>query len=189
MNRRSSFHTGLEFALPTLRQWLLAGLFCLMGSSVMASQTILELGGVPVEYRLDEVSIRLSREHGHGFSPQRVMLAGTGQAMLERGGQNLPFHYPNADLMALLNELYRIRFFTMPTSYTTQYSIFLKDDGTVSTSILRMQDASSTTLCFAVADFEKCVSFSLDGPRELDELAKRIFSEADAMLVKQKLPK
>lgn len=145
----------------------------------MAEQPRLESAGPPRTYRLDEVSIQLTRQYGHGLPLQRVSLAGAGQATLERDGQRLPFHYPAKDLLALLNEAYRIRFFDLPASYTTRYSVFLKDDGTVGTSALRMQDTLSTSLCLTVAGYEKCIIFGNHGPRELEELANRIYSEAE----------
>lgn len=174
-------------ASRTSHRWSLAVpmlcLACLMGTDVMAEKLCPE-SRPPLEYRLGEASVRLTREPGHGFQVQRVNLSGTGDATLERDGRTLSFRYPDKAFLALLNELYKLNFFSLPTTgYLTRFSIFPKDNGLVGTQALRMVDATTTTLCFAVTDYEKCVSYRDECP--LEEIAKRIFSEAD-QLVKQK---
>lgn len=149
----------------------------------MAAKPSLETGKPPHTYRLDEVSLRLTRQPGNGAFPvRRVNLSGAGAATLERDGRKLPFHYAPKDLLALLNELYKIRFFDLPTNYRTRYSLFLKEDGSVGTSALRLSDESSTSVCIAVAAYEKCVTYGSEAPYELEHLAKRIFSEADRLV-------
>ncbi len=53
--------------------------------------------------------------------------------------------------------------------------------GPIGTNALRMADAPSTTVCFTLPAYKKCVTYSSDGPRELEELTQRIFSEADQL--------
>lgn len=148
----------------------------------MATERSLGVGGPPLAYRIGEVSVRLTRHPGNPALPiRRVILSGVGGATLERDGKSVQFPYGSKDLLALLNELYRIRFFDLPTQYNTQYSVFLKDDGTVGTAALRMPDSGSTSICFAVTGYEKCVSYSREGSLELENIARRIFSDADRL--------
>ncbi len=149
----------------------------------MAAEHHTGISAPPLVYRLDEVSISLTRQPGSSTAPiQRINLSGTGSATLERGGQRMPFRYTPKDTLALLNALYKMRFFDLPTNYITRYSVFLKDDDTVGTSALRMPDASSTSVCVTLtATYEKCVSYGAEGPYELENITARIFAEADRL--------
>jgi hypothetical protein len=101
-------------------------------------------------------------------------LSGNGGATLKRHGRLVQFPYPRDDFLNLLNELYRIRFFDLPETYITRYSIFLKDDGTVAMSALRMPDMPSTKVCVVIDQYEKCVTFGRDGPLELKSITKKL---------------
>lgn len=150
--------------------------------STAAEPPNLEAGGPPLAYRIDEVSVRLTRNSGNPALPvRRVILSGAGSAILERDGKEVQFPYGKKDLLAFLNALYKIRFFDLPTQYSPQYSVFMKDDETVGTAALRMPDSGSTNICFAVTGYEKCVTYGSGtrGPLELENIAKRIFSDAD----------
>jgi hypothetical protein len=81
--------------------------------------------------------------------------------------------------MALLNQLYKIHFFELPAKYTTRYSVFLRDGGIVATSALRMNDAASTSVCFEVDKYEKCVAYSRDAPCELENLVNSVFDDLE----------
>lgn len=137
-------------------------------------------GGPPLTYRMDEVRIRLTRHPGNtAFPVQRISLSGSGSATVERDGKIMPFIYPVKKLLVLMNGLYRIRFFDMPDDYTNRYSVVLKDEGIVETAALHMLDARGTRICFSAASYEKCVNYGDEGPSELDDIARQIFSEAD----------
>jgi hypothetical protein len=173
-------------ALPAAHSFFLGGLLifgiCFTGAVPMAAETSLGVGGPPLAYRIDEVSVSLTRQPGNPALPiRRVILSGAGSATLERDGKNIQFPYERKDLLALLNALYKIRFFDLPTQYNTQYSVFLKDDGTVGTAAVRMSDSGSTNICFSVTGYKKCVTYGpgTSGPLELENIAKRIFSDAD----------
>lgn len=146
----------------------------------MASERSLGPGSPPLVYRIDEVSVRITRHPGNpNFSVRRLSLSGDGSATLERDGKRVQFPYTAQDLLAFLNELYKIRFFDLPTEYTTRYSVFLKSDGTVGTAALDMLDTESTSVCFAVPGYKKCITYRSDGPLELENIVKRIFSDAE----------
>ena len=180
------FSSGRIYAVPVLRRYALPGilsaLLCLIGGSAMAAERSFVAGGPPLNYRLDELSVRFLRQPGHGLPGWRVSLAGSGAALLESDGQKRHFFYPVKDLLALVNELYRIRFFELPITYTTKYSVFIKDDGLLGTQGLRMSDASSTRVCFAVAAYEKCVSYGADGPRELEALVQHVVADTERLV-------
>jgi hypothetical protein len=167
--------------LKPLATSLLLGMSCLIWSNSMATEST-TTAGPPQTYRLDEVSVRLTRQPGRpNFPLQRISLTGKGSATLERGGQSQPFHYTAQDLLGVLNELYRIHFFDLPNNYSTRHSVSLKDDGMVITGHLRLQDASSTIVCFAVAAYEKCVTYTTEGPYELEKLTQRVFAQAEQL--------
>lgn len=149
----------------------------------MAMQPRLGSGGPPLNFRLDEVVVRITQQSSQSSAPiRRVSLSGTGNATLERDGRNLPFRYPTKDMLALMNEFYRIRFFDLPPSYSIKYSVFLKDDGSIGTGARKMSDAPSTSICFSVAGYEKCVTYAAEAPPELEALAKHIVAEADRLV-------
>ncbi|HKX53415.1 MAG TPA: hypothetical protein VJM47_06395 [Nitrosospira sp.] len=155
-------------------------------SASMAAERTLGPDGPPLAYPLQEVNLHLTRQPGNAAFPVwRVSLLGKGTAIFERGDELLQVAYPIAELIDLLNELYRIRFFDLPSQYTRRYSIFLKGDGTVATSALRMMDAASTRICFAVTGYEKCVTFGRDGPHDLENIVNRVFDDVEKRVEKQ----
>ena len=181
LKQDSSIRTPNEFITCAL----LIVIACLGMPAAMAADYSPESGSPPLTYRIDDVRIRLTRHPGNAAFPvQRVSLSGSGSATLERDGKIMPFTYQVKKLLALMNEFYRIRFFEMPDDYTNRYSVFLKDGGTVETAALHLLDAGGTWICFTVASYEKCVSHGDDGPSELEDIARQIFSEADVLVKK-----
>lgn len=180
------FSSGRIYAVSILRRYvlpcILSALLCLIGGIAMAAEHSFVAGGPPLNYRLDELSVRFLRQPGHGLPGWRVSLAGSGAALLENDRQKRHFFYPVKDFLALVNELYRIRFFELPTTYTTKYSVFIKNDGLLGTQGLRMSDASSTRVCFTVAAYEKCISYGADGPRELEDLVQHVAADVERLV-------
>ncbi len=114
-----------------------------------------------------------------------IELAGTGAATLEQNAQRRPYRYAPKEVAALLNELYRIRFFDLPSRYNAKSTIFLRDDGSIGTSVLRTSDAASTSVCFAVGAYRKCVTYGNDSPLELESFVQRRFVEAQQLANQQ----
>lgn len=162
---------------------LLMGITCFTGFSAIAAKQDTNLpDNPPSEYRIDDVRIHLTRHPGMRKAPiQQIELSGTGHATLKRNSTSLSFHYEPQKLLALLNELYGIRFFELPTSYFVKRSIFLKEDGFIGTQIRRMIDAPNTSICFTVTTYEKCVTYDADGPYELRSIEQRVFDEAERL--------
>lgn len=163
---------------------LLVFISCFTGSVAMAGERSLAPftppHGPPLTYRIDAVNLRFTRYPGNSAFPiHRISLSGRGSATLERNGAPLHISYSNENLIVLLNTLYKIHFFELPAKYTTRYSVFLKDDGTVATSALRLSDAASTSVCFEVGEYEKCVTYGRDGPCELENLVDRVFDDLE----------
>lgn len=156
------------------------------GSVSMAGERTPRPEGPPAAYPIQEVNLHLTRQPGKAAFPvRRISLSGKGTAAFEQGEEFLQVSYSTSALVALLNELYRIRFFELPSQYTARYSVFLKDDGMIATSALRMMDAGSTRICFAVTGYEKCVTYGRDGPYDLENIVNRVFDDIEKQ-VKQK---
>ncbi|SEN21683.1 hypothetical protein SAMN05216404_103118 [Nitrosospira multiformis] len=146
----------------------------------MAAERTLGPDGPPLAYPIQEVNLHLIRQAGNAAFPvQRISLSGKGSATFERGNELLQVAYPTAELIDLLNELYKIRFFELPSQYTTRYSVFLKEDGMIATSALRMMDTGSTRICFAVTGYEKCITYGRDGPHDLENIVNRVFDDIE----------
>ena len=179
---------GSPIRIPNefLASTLLMVIACLGMPTAMSTESVITgsfgLGGPPLTYRIDDVHIRLTRHPGNAAFPvQRVSLSGSGSATLERDGKITSFTYQVKKLLVLMNDLYRIRFFNMADDYTNRYSVFLKDGGTVETTALHMLDAGSMGVCFIAASYEKCINYGDEGPSELKDIARRIFSEAEVL--------
>ncbi|WP_166424482.1 hypothetical protein [Paraglaciecola sp. 20A4] len=166
----------------------LTNLLLSMSVTSMASETNHEIGGLPLTYQLSEVSISLTRHATAraGSTINRVSILGSGNATLEHGGKAIPFAYPSEEKVKLLNALYKIRYFNLPARLNIKYSVFLKEDGSIGTNVLRMSDAASTTICFNIPDYEKCVTYGSDGPVELEILTQAQFDKAE-LLVSQSI--
>ena len=147
----------------------------------MAKERNPEASAVPGTYRLDEVGVRITQSPGRAASTknQILKLAGSGGGTLERNSQTATFRYESKALLALLNELYRIRFFELPADYSVSRSVVLKDDGTIGTQFLKMTDAPSTSVCFSLPVYEKCITYGSNGPQELEAIVRRLWDEAD----------
>ena len=158
---------------------VLIAISCATWRESQATGRTLGPDGPPLNYHIDNVSIHLTRQPRRAGFIQSVSLFGNGSATVEHSDKLVRFSYPAGDLLNLLNEFYKIRFFDLPAKYTTRYSVFLKDDGTVGMSALRMSDATSTRLCIDIGEYEKCVTFGRDGPLELESIAKRVFIDME----------
>jgi hypothetical protein len=154
------------------------------GSASMAGERTFGPDGPPLAYSIQEVNLHLTRQSGKAAFPvRRVSLSGKGTAAFEQGEEFLQVSYSTRALVTLLNELYRIRFFELPSHYTARYSVFLKDDGMIATSALRMMDAGSTRICFAVTGYEKCVMYGRDGPNDLENIVNGVFDDLEKRAV------
>lgn len=147
-----------------------------LGGSVLAAGVHgMEADGLPRTYRLDEVTLRVSLQAGNPAHPSRQFVL-SGAAASAPGGERVQKtpHSSGATLVEALKELYRMRFFEMPSQYTTVHSVYLKDDGTVATTAQRMLDAQSTQVCVSIQSYEKCVRFGREAPIELRRFAERM---------------
>lgn len=155
---------------------------CLGVAATMSTTSSAEPGKPPQVYRLDETTIQITRHPGRSTAgPRRLDISGEGRATLEQDGKEHSFRYPTADLLALLNGLYAIRFLDLPSDYTTRQSITLRADGTIVTSMLRMTDAPSTAVCLSTTGFKKCVSYPSGAHDALEEIVARTFSQAETL--------
>jgi hypothetical protein len=133
---------------------------------------------LPLSYKIEEARISLTRRPGNpSFPIQRLTLSGSGDATLERDGKSTLLSYPDKDLLSVLKEFYKIRFFDLPEDYSTEYSVFLDENRMIQTTALRLPDVESTSACLAIAGYKKCVTYSRKGPLELENLVQRIFAK------------
>jgi len=135
----------------------------------------------PSAYRLDSARLSVLRNPAHGLPIQRVSINGAGEGVLDREGRQATFRMDRNSLLALVNEFYRIRFFDLPERLLPPRSVFPKDDGTVGTQTLRVFDAGTTAVCFAVTGYRKCVEYESAGPPELENLVRRLFTDAGTL--------
>lgn len=158
---------------------IIAGTF-LTGTGCMAKERNNSTDSPPATYTLETMSIDVTKHAGakKGSSVQHLHISGIGNSTLEQNGKKVPLNYSPENIVKILNTFYQIRFFDLPTRHNIKYSVFLNEDGSIGTNALRMADASSTTVCFNLPDYEKCVTYGSDGPSELQELSKNLFVEA-----------
>lgn len=142
------------------------------GSAAMAADK------PPRTYRLDEAELQIDRMPAHGLPKQRLLLVSQRESRLETGGKAVPFQLPPQELLAAINALHGIRFFQMPASFGPRTRVALGEDGTVITQVLAMADTLSTTVCFTVPGYRKCVTYRADPPPGLEELVQRLFADA-----------
>ena len=81
--------------------------------------------------------------------------------------------------LEVINALYRMRFFDLPAHLAPVRSVFPKDDGSVGTQATRPDDATTTTVCFTLPRYEKCVAHQAHPPPELEALVRRLLSDAE----------
>lgn len=137
----------------------------------------------PQGYRLADVVLRITRQAGHGIAPmQRITLTGQGPSSRQIGDKLQPFALPTSELLTMVNALYAVQFFALPSNYSQQHSVYVKPDGTVGLGQQRMMDTANTEVCFAVTGFEKCVKYHhLQVPTDLDAVVQRLLADAQRL--------
>ena len=166
--------------VPALLQvlWSAVVAGALMGSAAPGSAAATE-GWPPPTYRLDDVRMSVQRDPAHGLPTQRVEISGTGTVSLLSQGRQSTHPIDRDGVLHAINTLYRMRFFDLPARLLPPRSVFAKEDGTVATQATRLHDATTTTVCFAVADRRKCVVYDAGAPPELEAWVRDILSAAE----------
>lgn len=149
-------------------------------ASVTAAAATHSLAWPPVDYRQDEASVRVTLNPAHGQPLQQVVLGGDGRGTLQQRGQTRTFNIERKAVLDLINALYRMRFFDLPVELAAVRSVFEKDDGSVGTQSVKMHDATRTTVCFSLPQYEKCVAYQNQPPRELEEWVTHLLAEGQA---------
>ena len=135
----------------------------------------------PLSYRLDTAVLRLQRQPGHGQPKLALVVAGNGGATLDFGRPpgTRTFTLAADEVLALLNGLYRLRFFDLPVALRARPSVFLLPDGSVGTQVAKRVDTTATTVCISLAGDEKCVRYADgDGPPDLEAWVQAAFADA-----------
>ena len=163
-------------ALQGLLPGLLFGLIAITGAAPLAAEALPKADAMPQTFGIDALSIRLSRQVSN--APWQVQLSGVDGGSLTQGGKQRPFPYSAKDLVVLLNALYEVHFFDMPSRYAAHAAAQLGADGTVSMAGVDSSNATGNGVCVSVASFEKCVRWGNRAPVELERIAQRAFAEA-----------
>jgi hypothetical protein len=166
-------------ASQCLRGVSLAASIFFLANDVTAAAPTFGPTGPPLSYPLEQVGLSMTRRPGNASLPvEKIELKGSGTGTIALGTSMRKFAFQSRELLPLLNALYGIRFFDLPSDATTRYSVFIKADGSLGTSFVRMFDASSTELCFSLsapaAPYLKCVAFSDDGLVELRKVGSDV---------------
>lgn len=135
----------------------------------------------PRAYRLETLELRVQRQPGAGQPGQALVVAGTGSASLESGRPALlqPFTLSAAEVVGLVNGLYRLRFFDLPAVLGARPSVFLMPDGMLGTQVARLSDSTSTNVCISLPGYDKCVRYADgDGPQELETWVRAALADA-----------
>ena len=172
---------GLVFRVGRRLARAVVVLASVAAGSAMAGEATLGPKGPPLQYPVDSASVSVRQSPGPvvGAQARQLVLTGAGRASLTRGDVAVSFDYAAADLVGVLNRLYALSFFDLPADLVRRYSVFLKDDGSVGTSQLRLLDRASTEVCVRMASYEKCVRYADDEPAALAALVRQLDAEAD----------
>lgn len=130
----------------------------------------------PGDYPVDSLRIEVTRQ-SVGATRTRHVVALLGSGRIEvRENTALQSSAPLARdaLSALLDRLYRLRFFTLPDSYLTRYGVHITAEGRVQRSALRLPDRETTQVCVHIGAGQKCSVFADDGPAELNAFARDV---------------
>lgn len=136
------------------------------------------LKALPAQLQLSDLRISLTRMMAHGLPPIRLELAGNGQGSFERQGQSADFAFSQGELLAVVNELLALHFFSLPDTLPAVPRLTLRPDGSVGQMMLPLTDTGSTQVCVAVPEGRKCVSYGRDAPPELEAWVRARLSAA-----------
>ena len=145
----------------------------------MAAEPHTSHPGPPAAYRLDQVRVLVQRQFGHGQPGQTLKLLGPGSASFDADRRVSTITFDNKAVMALINGLYRLRFFDLPDDIGPLPSAVLKPDGTVGLMVTKVSDFTAVKVCFLAAGREKCVHYQQGaGPRELEDWVQGLLSDS-----------
>ena len=139
------------------------------------------LVALPKTFRLDELTIRLVRQNGNAaYAPQQLLMSSQGGS-LQQHDRTQSLRYSAADLIGLLNQLLRLRFFDLPQRNSTRQVAMPQADGLVSLGELSLSNANTHSVCVALGAAEHCVRYGSEAPQELDQLVQRVFADAERL--------
>lgn len=134
---------------------------------------------LPRTFKLSALSLHFSRHVGNtAYVPLEVHLSGAGGGRYVHDGREASFPYSPADVVKLLDELFRFHFFELPTRYSTRDAALGRADGTVLLATQSRSHDTGTGICVTVDAFEKCVLYGVEPPLELDRLLRQVFDDA-----------
>ena len=136
----------------------------------------------PTVYELASVRIRVTQPSARAdIQSRQAVVSGAGASEWKQGDSKASFEYSAEQVVALLNQLYAMRFFEMPELPGAKYSVRLGDDGRVITQALKMADRGGVQVCVEMADYKRCVTSTDNSQPELEQFAQRLFTEAASL--------
>lgn len=138
----------------------------------------------PARYNLHDVTIGWVQSGGLLGVYRKVSITGDGRghySSLEVGGKKREeeFTVSREFVEGVIQSMYRVYFFDFRSGYDVAPSIRVGADGTVESVNGNISDAVSTSVFIKIGDFEKTVSFVLDAPPGLKDLAGRLAAAGD----------
>jgi hypothetical protein len=134
----------------------------------------------PMQYKLSDVTLEIIQSSPiRTRGTRQILLSSREASWLDVKGQpRRTFEFSRASLFESIRRLYALRFFDLPTQPTPEFVPHLMPDDLVRTSTTELSDTGSTRVCFRTKDFEKCVTYALDGPEALRKWVQSIEAEA-----------
>lgn len=163
--------------------FLVIGSLILQGNAMASNIKRLSCDGPPLSYLIKDVNITLSRHltSGKGKKTEIVNIVADGKSTVSMNGNESVLTYSRNDVLEIINSLYAIKFFDLPSRYSMTYSVFMNADGLIDTSANLMQDQASTNVCFSISTYKKCVAYGVNKPEKLDKIVTRILTTAETL--------
>jgi hypothetical protein len=175
---------GRKLSAPRrfLRAGLLLALIVQPAAAAMAGEVTSGAHGMPPSFPVSVLSIEVSRQTGNAaYAPLRVHLSGADGGSLGKAGTQQSFPYPPGELVALLNALFELHFFDLPSRYANRPAAQLNADGSVSLNMMESSSSTANSVCVRVASFEKCVRYGNAAPLEIERLVSRVVADAQRL--------
>lgn len=161
---------------------LAVGLFACSTGAALAADRKTEPAPAGAVFDARQLDIRLSRMAGNmAQQPWLVQVSGAGRSSYSRNGKTSPLPYAAKDAVALLNELYAIRFFDLPQDYSNLDVAVLRADGSVIVTQIFTSNSNLNRLCVNTAAVEKCVAFGKQAPAELVRIFEHQYAQAERL--------
>ena len=131
----------------------------------------------PSTYELSDVTVRLVKTGGRNSIVFEI--SGTGSGRVRRNGyqgsvETCTFQLDTATVLDLINSFHEMYFFDLAERYSFPYRAVLGDDGKIHTEFIWQSAGGGSTVTIQIGEYTKTSGFFVEGPRQLEWLAKHI---------------